>query len=151
MYLTMHHLTMCSSSPLQSLMKLKHPNIIKVHEVFRENNRLHLVFEYMQQNLYELMEQWKNRWSLATVMSHTHIPPTCAFSVLHRPPWSLLLSLKATLISRAHGQKYSLPDTASSHLYASTWLVGDTVGIMVPSPPQPWSLFCLCGLLLLQL
>ena len=88
---------------------------------------------------------------LYTVMSHTHIPPTCAFSVLHRPPWSLLLSLKATLISRAHGQKYSLPDTASSHLYASTWLVGDTVGIMVPSPPQPWSLFCLCGLLLLQL
>ena len=42
-------------------MKLKHPNIIKVHEVFRENNQLHLVFEFMQQNLFELMEQWKNK------------------------------------------------------------------------------------------
>ena len=42
-------------SSLQSLTKLKHPNIIKVKEVFRENNKLYIVFEYMKQNLYEMI------------------------------------------------------------------------------------------------
>uniref|UniRef100_A0A914RV54 Protein kinase domain-containing protein n=1 Tax=Parascaris equorum TaxID=6256 RepID=A0A914RV54_PAREQ len=36
--------------------KLNHPNIIKLREVIRENDNLYFVFEYMQENLYELMK-----------------------------------------------------------------------------------------------
>ena len=41
---------------VQSLAKLKHVNIVKVKEVFREKNTLYFVFEYMKQNLYELIK-----------------------------------------------------------------------------------------------
>lgn len=39
-------------------MKLKHPNIIQLREMLREDNKLYFVFEYMNENLYEMM---KNR------------------------------------------------------------------------------------------
>ena len=40
----------------QSLMKLKHVNIVRLHEVIREDNRLYFIFEYMRENLYELIK-----------------------------------------------------------------------------------------------
>ncbi len=43
---------------VKSLKKLNHPNVIKLKEVIRENNILYFVFEFMKENLYELM---KNR------------------------------------------------------------------------------------------
>ena len=41
---------------VKSLKKLNHPNIIKLREVIRENDILYFVFEFMQENLYELMK-----------------------------------------------------------------------------------------------
>ncbi|VIO97151.1 Uncharacterized protein BM_BM9760 [Brugia malayi] len=41
---------------VKSLKKMNHPNIIKLREVIRENDNLYFVFEYMQENLYELMK-----------------------------------------------------------------------------------------------
>uniref|UniRef100_A0A0N5AAY7 non-specific serine/threonine protein kinase n=1 Tax=Syphacia muris TaxID=451379 RepID=A0A0N5AAY7_9BILA len=41
---------------VKSLKRLNHPNIIKLREVIRENDVLYFVFEYMQENLYELMK-----------------------------------------------------------------------------------------------
>uniref|UniRef100_A0A1I7XNT2 non-specific serine/threonine protein kinase n=1 Tax=Heterorhabditis bacteriophora TaxID=37862 RepID=A0A1I7XNT2_HETBA len=41
---------------VKALKKLPHPNIIKLREVIRENDILYFVFEYMQENLYELMK-----------------------------------------------------------------------------------------------
>ncbi|CAD6189809.1 unnamed protein product [Caenorhabditis auriculariae] len=41
---------------VKSLKKLNHPNIIKLREVIRENDVLYFVFEFMQENLYELMK-----------------------------------------------------------------------------------------------
>jgi len=38
---------------INSLRKLIHPNIVKLKEVIRENDELHLVFEFMDANLYE--------------------------------------------------------------------------------------------------
>jgi protein kinase len=43
---------------IASLRKLLHPNIVKLKEVIRENDELHLVFEHMESNLYEFT---KNR------------------------------------------------------------------------------------------
>ncbi|KAI1729728.1 protein kinase domain-containing protein [Ditylenchus destructor] len=41
---------------VKSLKKLNHPNVIKLREVIRENDVLYFVFEFMQENLYELMK-----------------------------------------------------------------------------------------------
>jgi len=41
---------------INSLRKLIHPNIVKLKEVIRENDELHMVFEYMDANLYEYMK-----------------------------------------------------------------------------------------------
>ncbi|KAL7747545.1 hypothetical protein RI367_007142 [Sorochytrium milnesiophthora] len=40
----------------QSLRKLVHPSIIKLKEVVREHSRLYFVFEYMTENLYEVIK-----------------------------------------------------------------------------------------------
>ncbi|XP_075682757.1 serine/threonine-protein kinase MAK isoform X2 [Rhinoderma darwinii] len=41
---------------VKSLKKLNHANVIKLKEVIRENDHLYFVFEYMKQNLYQLMK-----------------------------------------------------------------------------------------------
>lgn len=41
---------------VKSLRKLNHPNIIKLKEVVRENNQLYFVFEYMKENLYQMLK-----------------------------------------------------------------------------------------------
>ncbi|XP_065062134.1 serine/threonine-protein kinase ICK-like [Rhopilema esculentum] len=43
---------------VKSLRKLNHANVVKLKEVIRENDQLFFVFEYMKENLYQLM---KNR------------------------------------------------------------------------------------------
>merc|ERR1719434_358251 len=46
---------------INSLRKLVHPNIVKLKEVIRENDELHLVFEFMDANLYEFMKVQQSR------------------------------------------------------------------------------------------
>ncbi|XP_072567125.1 serine/threonine-protein kinase MAK isoform X6 [Paramormyrops kingsleyae] len=41
---------------VKSLKKLSHANIVKLKEVIRENDHLYFVFEYMKENLYQLMK-----------------------------------------------------------------------------------------------
>jgi serine/threonine protein kinase len=38
------------------LKKLHHSNVVKLKEVIRENDVLYFVFEYMQENLYQLIK-----------------------------------------------------------------------------------------------
>ncbi|XP_062043312.1 serine/threonine-protein kinase MAK [Lepus europaeus] len=40
---------------VKSLKKLNHANVIKLKEVIRENDHLYFIFEYMKENLYQLM------------------------------------------------------------------------------------------------
>lgn len=42
--------------PVQSLQKLSHANLVKLKEVIREDNTLYFVFEYMRENLYQLIK-----------------------------------------------------------------------------------------------
>ncbi|KAL9981209.1 hypothetical protein ACROYT_G009882 [Oculina patagonica] len=41
---------------VKSLRKLNHANIVKLKEVIRENDYLYFVFEYMKENLYQMMK-----------------------------------------------------------------------------------------------
>merc|ERR1712002_769448 len=52
---------------VKSLKKLSHANVVKLKEVIRENDTLYFVFEYMKENLYQLM---KDRDKLFT---ETHV------------------------------------------------------------------------------
>ena len=42
---------------VQSLRKMSHPNIVKLKEVIRENDMLYFVFEFLEQNLYQLCKE----------------------------------------------------------------------------------------------
>jgi serine/threonine protein kinase len=44
---------------IKSLRKLNHSNIVKLKEVIRVNDDLYFVFEYMEQNIYQLMKDRK--------------------------------------------------------------------------------------------
>ena len=41
---------------IKSLRKLNHPQIVKLKEVIRVNDDLYFVFEFMEQNIYQLMK-----------------------------------------------------------------------------------------------
>lgn len=42
-------------------MRLKHPNIVSIQEVIRENNTIYFVMEYMSSNLLDFIEGIKRR------------------------------------------------------------------------------------------
>ncbi len=44
---------------VQSLKKLNHPNIVKLREVIRENDELFFVFEFLEQNVYQMTKDRK--------------------------------------------------------------------------------------------
>lgn len=50
------HISTLTVSLFQSLKKLNHANVIKLKEVIRENDHLYFIFEYMKENLYQLMK-----------------------------------------------------------------------------------------------
>jgi hypothetical protein len=44
----------CMRRQVRSLKKLSHPNIVKLKEVIREHDELFFVFEYMDENVYQV-------------------------------------------------------------------------------------------------
>ncbi|XP_039708818.1 serine/threonine-protein kinase ICK isoform X2 [Pteropus medius] len=42
---------------VKSLKKLNHANVVKLKEVIRENDHLYFIFEYMKENLYQLIKE----------------------------------------------------------------------------------------------
>lgn len=47
------------------LRMLKHDNIVQLREAFRRNGKLHLVFEYVDKNLLEVLEEQPNGISVS--------------------------------------------------------------------------------------
>ncbi|KAG8234296.1 hypothetical protein J437_LFUL014458 [Ladona fulva] len=52
---------------VKSLKKLSHTNVVKLKEVIRENDTLYFVFEYMKENLYQLMKDRKKPFPESSV------------------------------------------------------------------------------------
>ena len=44
---------------IKSLRKLNHQQIVKLKEVIRAQDELHFVFEYMEKNIFQLMNEKK--------------------------------------------------------------------------------------------
>uniref|UniRef100_A0A668APS2 non-specific serine/threonine protein kinase n=1 Tax=Myripristis murdjan TaxID=586833 RepID=A0A668APS2_9TELE len=56
---------------VKSLKKLSHANVVKLKEVIRENDYLYFVFEYMKENLYQLMKERHKLFPEAVVRNMT--------------------------------------------------------------------------------
>jgi male germ cell-associated kinase len=54
---------------IKSLRKLNHQQIVKLKEVIRVNDDLYFVFEYMEQNIYQLMKEHKQGFPLHEIKS----------------------------------------------------------------------------------
>ncbi|KAG2467383.1 serine/threonine-protein kinase ICK-like [Polypterus senegalus] len=52
---------------VKSLKKLSHANVVKLKEVIREDDHLYFVFEYMKENLYQLMKDRSRLFAESTV------------------------------------------------------------------------------------
>jgi len=58
----------CVNLPeIKSLIKLSHPNIVNLYEVIKSNDELYFVFEYLDQNVYQLISERK------TLLNETQI------------------------------------------------------------------------------
>lgn len=66
---------------IKALKKLSHANIVKLKEVIRENDQLHMVFEFINENLYELMKSRCGPRPFLLFLS----PLSSPFVVLRRP------------------------------------------------------------------
>ncbi|KAL5968009.1 Serine/threonine-protein kinase ICK, partial [Taenia solium] len=55
----------------KTLKRLEHPCIVKLKEVIREKDELYFVFEYMKENLYEMMKRRKRPFSEESVRKIT--------------------------------------------------------------------------------
>jgi cyclin-dependent kinase-like len=57
---------------VKMLRMLKHDNIIELKEAFKRKGRLYLVFEYMEKNLLEILEDAPNGLSTDTVRKYVY-------------------------------------------------------------------------------
>ena len=52
---------------VKSLKKLQHPNIIKLKEVIRDNDELFFVFEFMEQNIYQMIKDREKKLTESSI------------------------------------------------------------------------------------
>jgi protein kinase len=57
---------------VQSLKVLRHPHVVKLREVIRENDYLYFVFEFMEKNLYQVMKDRDKHFPEATIRNYMY-------------------------------------------------------------------------------
>lgn len=76
--------------------KLNHANVVKLKEVIRENDHLYFVFEYMKENLYQLMkERYVKTSSALNYLCNVLIQLTFNASAVFQRSLDLLLMLRS--------------------------------------------------------
>ena len=118
---------------LKMLKALRHPNIVRLLEAFRRKKKLVMVFEFVDGNLLELLDQQQHglppdqvqRLSFQMLLGlhwcHSH-------DILHRDikPENILVSAKGTLKVSAELDLYGLFNAALCHhdvFHRGTWLM----------------------------
>ncbi|KAG0330388.1 negative regulator of the PHO system [Dissophora globulifera] len=116
-----------------SLMKeLRHPNIVRLHDVIHTENKLTLVFEYMDQDLKRYMDQHGNRGALGPIVIKAfmyQLLKGVAFChenrVLHRDlkPQNLLINRKGELKLGDFGlaRAFGIPVNTFSNEVVTLW------------------------------
>ncbi|KAK0143297.1 Serine/threonine-protein kinase MAK [Merluccius polli] len=69
---------------VKSLKKLNHANVVKLKEVIRENDHLYFVFEYMKENLYQLMKDRENKMFTENEIRNIMFQVTSGLAFVHK-------------------------------------------------------------------
>nr|CAB3229516.1 cyclin-dependent kinase-like 5 [Phallusia mammillata] len=143
---------------LRMLKSLKHENIVELKEAFRRRGKLYLVFEYVEKNMLELLEEMPNGVPLEQVRSYIYqlvkaVHWCHSNDVIHRDikPENLLISKGGTLKLCDFG--FARPVTLSSHGSAYTEYVATRwyrspellLGLKYDKGVDVWSIGCILG------
>uniref|UniRef100_A0A8C6R9Q8 non-specific serine/threonine protein kinase n=1 Tax=Nannospalax galili TaxID=1026970 RepID=A0A8C6R9Q8_NANGA len=74
---------------VKSLKKLNHANVVKLKEVIRENDNLYFIFEYMKENLYQLIKE-RNKLFPESSMRNIMYQILQGLAFIHKHPENLL-------------------------------------------------------------
>ena len=92
------------------LRSLKHENVVCLKEAFRRKAKLYLVFEYVEKNLLELLEEHPEGLAPALVQTYVHqlvkaIDYCHSHNIVHRDikPENLLINTSSAFLSNASG------------------------------------------------
>jgi cyclin-dependent kinase-like len=143
---------------LRVLRQLKHENIVNLVEAFRRRGKLYLVFEYVERNMLEMLEEWPTGVSEKMVLSLTYqllkaINKCHKHKVFHRDikPENLLISesneLKLCDFGFARGLATKGPAVPYTEYVATRWYRGPEllVGASYGAPVDVWSIGCIMG------
>lgn len=148
------HVRKTSTREVRMLQQLKHPNVVRLEDVFRREGKLYLVFEYIEKNILQVLE------------STTHGIPPCdlrcymyqllrglefchAHNVIHRDvkPENVLIDKSGILklcdfgFARQMTSKGKYTDYVATRWYrAPELLVGD---VSYGKPVDVWALGCM--------
>ncbi|PFH34810.1 hypothetical protein BESB_068430 [Besnoitia besnoiti] len=143
---------------INALKNLRHENIVLLKEAFRWKGKLHLVFEYIQKNLLEILEASPSGldqetvrlciWQLVKALNHCH-----RNDVVHRDikPENLLVNPKTRKLKlcdfgfarQLHDAGGPLTDYVATRWYRSPeLLLGDSE---YGSPVDMWAVGCIMG------
>ena len=140
---------------VRSLRKIRHPNIIKLREVFREENQLHLVFDYAESNLFkfysaefkhkgsEIPEQFIKRVIYQTLRGLEHLH---AKGFFHRDlkPENLLVDSEKNIKIADFGLAREIRSMPPYTDYISTrWYRAPEILLKMPNYSHPVDIFAL--------
>ena len=101
----------CSTlAEVESLKYLSHPSIVKLFGIVTSNNQLHLVFEHMKSNLYELIKQKSE--------SHTQFPEPQIRNIM----WVLVFLVPSLRYLRFQVLSGLLHIHQTGYIHRGTWI-----------------------------
>ncbi|EGC31073.1 protein serine/threonine kinase [Dictyostelium purpureum] len=146
----------CTAIREISLLKeLKHPNIVRLHDVIHTERKLTLVFEYLDQDLKKYLDECGGEISKATIKSFMYqLLKGVAFChdhrVLHRDlkPQNLLINRKGELKLADFGlaRAFGIPVRTYSHEVVTLWYRAPDVLMgsrKYSTPIDIWSAGCI--------
>ena len=145
------------------LKELQHENIVSLKDVVHENNKLYLVFEYLEQDLKKYMEFVGSRLDKLLVKSYMYqlllgIAFCHSHRVLHRDlkPQNLLIDRQGILKLADFGlaRAFGVPVRTFTHEVVTLWYRAPEIllgGRQYSTPVDIWSIACIFVEMITQL
>jgi serine/threonine protein kinase len=132
-----------------------HPNVVHLHDVIHQNNKLYLVFEFVDQDLKKCMESMPNSMEIFQVKSYLYqllagIAFCHANRVLHRDlkPQNLLIDSYGNLKLADFGlaRAFGIPIRSYTHEVVTLWYRAPEILLgakQYSTPVDTWSIGCI--------
>ena len=143
------------------LKELHHPNVVELKNVVHSNQKLYLIFEYLDHDLKKFMDYYGGPLPSATVKSYMHQMLSALLfchthRVLHRDlkPQNLLIDKNANLKLADFGlaRAFGLPIKTLTHEVVTLWYRAPEVlmGVSYATPVDIWACGCIFAELFLR-